>query len=118
MRLNGRYLLVAVSGLVIVATLMAGAPATKPGLADQPPALSAHITVHVEISKMNPLGILVSDVDSALGAFFKSHETFDLEELQALEITGEQGTKAPLSKIAQVKVKFERSATTRPAIER
>jgi hypothetical protein len=118
MRLNRKSSFIAVVGMILVAAVLAASPATKPTSHDQPPALSAHITVHLEPSVMNPLAIAPSDVESALGAFYKSHETFNLEELQALEITGEQGAKAPLSKVAKVQVKFERSATGQPAIEK
>jgi hypothetical protein len=118
MGLNLRHSLAAVTGLVVIAALLGASPATRPTAPDQAPALAAHIKVHMDLAVMSPLGIVASDVASALGAFFQTHETFDLEELQALEVTGEQGAKAPLAKIAKVEVRFERSSTTRPAVEK
>jgi hypothetical protein len=116
MRFNRKCFFTAAGGLIVVAALLAASPATKPAPPDQPPALSAHIAVHLDPSVMNPLAIAASDVEQALGRFYGSHETFSLEEFQALEITGEQGAKVPLSKIAKVQVRFNRSAITRPTV--
>src|SRR5215211_1247569 len=108
MHMNGRSSFVAVTGLIVISALLAATPATESETRDQPPALSAGITVHLDPSVISPLAIKASDVEDALGTFYKSHDTFTLEEFQALEVTGERGTKLPLSKISKIKVTFER----------
>ena len=105
-------------GVVMLAVLLAASPAVKPGPSSPPAPLSAQITVHLDLSAMSPIGIAPSDVEKVVSAFYKSHDIFNLEDLQVLEITGEHGAKARLSKIATVEVRFERSATTRPASEK
>ena len=115
MKSNAASLVVLAFFILCPVVLATEPPRRQAASQDAAPTMPSRININLDLAAMSALAITPKVVDNALAAFYQSHETFTLEELEALEITGERGAKVSLSKIATLKVTFIRASTTQPA---
>jgi hypothetical protein len=76
------------------------------GLGKGPPPLSARIVVKIDRKQVTAEGILVSDIDAAIGRFYEQHASFSLEDFSNIELVTVNGSKVLLGRVTKIDVSF------------
>lgn len=68
----------------------------------------AEIEVSMRVEKLNKAGIVAADVMSALDAYYRKHDSFNLSDLLAIKVLNDQKKGIELKDFATVEVTFKK----------